>query len=39
MKLNGSEHTTIVTGIGWPHGVAIDYKENRVCWSVASEWS
>ncbi|KAK2156951.1 hypothetical protein NP493_1913g00009 [Ridgeia piscesae] len=35
MKLNGSEHTTIVTGIGWPHGVAIDYKENRVCWSVA----
>jgi len=39
MNLDGSGHAVIITGLGWPHSIAIDYKENRVCWSDIREWS
>ena len=39
MNLDGNGHAQIVTNISWPRGIAVDYKENRICWGDAGEWS
>nr|CAB3263487.1 prolow-density lipoprotein receptor-related protein 1-like [Phallusia mammillata] len=35
MRLDGSQSTQVVTGLGWPNGLTIDYEHDKVFWCDA----